>query len=93
MNASERKRSEDLVREVLRKIAPHDERAKRLLAIPDLRKVDRKDIEVICRFLLDELTATGIDKDSEPTRRGIEIEAAIDWVRALVPVPPGPAPR
>jgi hypothetical protein len=42
---------------------------------------------VISRIMLDEFTATGIDEHSEPTQRGLDIEAAIDWLRRPPPQP------
>lgn len=81
MSEQRGRKSEELIRAVLGKAAEHDERAQRLLENCDFANAGKRDVEAISRILLDEFTATGIDSNSEPTQRGLDIEAAIDWIR------------
>lgn len=46
----------------------------------DISELDREERRTIIRALGSELMASGLDKDSEPTQRGLQIEQLIDIV-------------
>ena len=46
--------------------------------------LDETDANLICDLLAAELVASGLGPDSEPNERGLELEAAIDWIRSKV---------
>jgi hypothetical protein len=76
-----------LVRQVLWGLSSKDARARELLAmlnsdVPNVVRFSALDIDYISSALINELTATGLGHDFEPTERGLQLEAAIDWVRA-----------
>lgn len=48
----------------------------------DLMSLVNSDANKVCDALLREFLATGLNEDSEPTARGLQLEAAIDWVRS-----------
>lgn len=73
----------NLVRKILWKWSEEVPQVKNILANKDLSQISEKECELICDILVRELTATGLDDDSEPTSRGLELEAAIDWIRAV----------
>ena len=79
-DTSERKHAR-LIVDVLQKAVPSDKRAKELVSIADFKNATAQQIDAICDCLLGELTGSELDTNSEPTRRGLEIEDAIDWLR------------
>lgn len=89
MSEKERQKNDELIRSALRNAAERDHRARRLLELRNFEMAERSDVEAIARILLDEFAATGIADNSEPTQRGLEIEAAIDWIRRSI----GPRPK
>jgi hypothetical protein len=75
----------DLIREILRRHAPIDPRAQALLRECDqvgfMCWTTRENVEFALELLVQELTLSGLDSESEPTERGLAIEDAIDWLR------------
>jgi len=82
MNTEERSPSLDLIKQVLGKWSSQVPEAKVVLDEQRLSRFNEADVEIICDVLLKELIATGLNELSEPTLRGLELEAAIDWIRA-----------
>lgn len=73
----------ELIKQAIWKWSAEVPRAKDLLAEECISAISDEDANLICDILLKELLATGLDEDSEPTDRGIQLEAAIDWVRSV----------
>lgn len=82
MSTSEQKLRLGLIKQTLWKWSGEVPEARGLLADERLNRLSEADVEVISDVLLKELLATGVDEESEPTQRGLELEAAIDWIRA-----------
>lgn len=80
MNTSEQK--SELIKQTLWKWSSEVPQVKKILAEERFDSLGGNDVELICDVLLKELLATGLDSDSEPTKRGLELEAAIDWIRS-----------
>lgn len=71
----------ELVKQVVWKWSGEVPRAKNLFSEKGGFSINN-DIDLVCDILLKELLATGLDENSEPTDRGRQLEAAIDWVRS-----------
>jgi hypothetical protein len=72
----------ELIKRSLREWSAEMPRARELLEGNRLSYLDECDVELVSDILLKELIATGLDDECEPTKRGMDLEAAIDWIRS-----------
>lgn len=73
----------NLIKQALWKWSNELPRAKLLLNLDSFDNIDSSDRDLICDVLIMEVANTGLKADSEPTDRGLELEATIDWIRSL----------
>ncbi|WAT14756.1 hypothetical protein [Xanthomonas fragariae] len=79
---SELAQKSELIKRTLRKWSGEVPQANRLVAEDRFDFLNENDVELICDILLKELLATGLGSDFEPNKKGLELEAAIDWIRS-----------
>ena len=93
MNTS--KQNLELIKQTLWKWSSEVPQVRKVLAGERFDDLGKNDVELICDVLLKELLTTGLDSESEPTKKGLELEAAIDWIRSPMNKPRDlePAPR